>query len=347
MAIPFASPEPRHYFQFQTEADALDAHFDTRAVPQKTDDRLLLCSWNIANLGAQDRTPTGLRIIAHILSRFELIAVQEVNEEFRIFAKVVALMDGDYEYVMTDTAGNDERLAFIYDRSKVKPLHLFGELALRDWEFPKRDVDVRYRQGGEDKVQTFKKLKFRPFDRNPFIGSFGAGSIAFTLVNCHLYFGKFGNSTVLANREKYARRVMEIHALAKWADRRGKRRATYDRDIILTGDMNVPAMTPLDSAYDALVEFGMQPLDHPTKAGGTNLGNDKTYDQMAFAPGSIDRRIKDYGVFDFDNAVFAPLWQRLHAELSPKKAVSGFVAHVRHHISDHRPLWAALDISPA
>lgn len=345
MAIPFTSPQPRHYFRFQSESDRLNAHFAHRAVPAKQAGRLLLCSWNIANLGAQDRTPTALRLIAHILGRFELVAVQEVNENWRTLAHVVEQLDGDYDFIMSDTAGNDERLAFVYDKSKVAPLQMFGELALRDWEFPKRDVPVRYRKNGVWHVDVFDDLRFRPFDRNPFIGTFSAGRIAFTLVNVHLYFGKFGNSSNANNRLKYARRVMEIHALAKWSDRRLNRTATYDRDFILTGDMNVPAMTEEDSAFDALIEFGMKPLNYTTKVGGSNLGNDKTYDQMAFAPGAIDRRIRDYGVFDFDKAIFSPLWERLSVEMSKSAAVSMFARHVKHHISDHRPLWAQLDIT--
>lgn len=345
MAIPFAAPEPRHHFQHQSELNRLNAHFAHRNLPDKAADRLLLCSWNIANLGVQDRTPTALKLIADILRRFELIAVQEVNEHWRTFANVVGLMGDEYDFIMSDTAGNDERLAFVYDTSKVQPLQMFGELALRDWEFPKRDVPVRYRQDGEWHVDVFSDLRFRPFDRNPLIGTFGAGEIAFTLVNVHLYFGKFGNSTNAENRAKYARRVMEIHALVKWADRRLDRASTYDRDFILTGDMNVPTMTPEDSAYAALIEFGMQPVDFTTKIGGSNLGNDKTYDQMAFAPDTIEDRIRDFGVFDFDKAIFAPLWDRLNDEMSKSDALKLFVRHVKYHISDHRPLWVQLDIA--
>ncbi len=304
-----------------------------------------MASWNIANLGAQDRTENALKVISNILKRFELIAAQEINEEFRTFERVVSMMGSKYDYIMTDTAGNAERLAFVYDKSKVTPLNLFGELALRTHEFPKRTVRVPFRKGGVDQEQVFEKFRFAPFDRNPFIGTFSAGTIAFTLVNCHLYFGSFGNSTKESERKKYARRVLEIFALSKWADRRANRKATYDRDIILTGDMNVPAMTEDDPAFKALTEFGFQPVEFPSKVGGSNLGNDKTYDQMVFAPGTIANLIKSSGVFDFDNAIFASLWDKLRAEHPKAKAVREFAKHVRHHISDHRPLWAELDIS--
>ena len=82
MAIPFKEPEPRLMYASQNEIDDLDAHFSLRDVPQSQDNRLLIATWNIANLGAQDRPPRALRVIAHILSRFDLIAVQEVNDNY-------------------------------------------------------------------------------------------------------------------------------------------------------------------------------------------------------------------------------------------------------------------------
>ncbi len=347
MAIPFRKPDPPYRFKSPYEIAALDAHFAHRKVPQRRDGRLLLASWNIANLGVQKRTPSALKIIAHVLKRFELIAVQEVNEKFRTFAKIVELMGPHFDYVMTDTAGNAERLAFVFDKRKVTPTNLFGELALRPREYPKHTVKVRYRENGEDKIDIFPSHRFVPFDRNPFLGSFRAGKVDVTLANCHLYFGKFQDSKKREERERYARRVLEIFALAKWAGRRVNKDATYDKDIILLGDMNLPSMAEDESTYRALVKFGFLPLDyvnHTTKTGGSNLGNDKTYDQMAFAPGPIRRRIKGFGAFDFDKAVFSGLWEKLSDEMSPKRALSRFNSHVKYHLSDHRPLWVELKI---
>jgi hypothetical protein len=244
---------------------------------------------------------------------------------------------------MTDTAGNAERLAFVYRTGKVTPMNLFGELALRPINYPKRTVKVRWKDKGVPKVDTFPKLRFVPFDRNPYIGSFRSGKIDFVLANVHLYFGKFQNSRTRAQREKYARRVLEIFTLAKWASGRLKKQSTYDKDIVLLGDMNVPSMDPKESTYKALVGLGWQPVKYVTKTGGSNLGNDKTYDQMTFAPGSIGHRIKNFGIFDFDKAVFKPLWNKLKLSLSHTKAISKFNAHVKHHFSDHRPLWVELD----
>ena len=341
---PFESPTPRHRYRISSEKAAITRFFRKRNVPRSTNGRMLLATWDIANLGAQKRSPGALQLIAHILKRFDLIAIQEVNDDFRNFERVLNHMGRDFDFVMSDTAGNNERLVYVYRASKVWPTNLYGELALRARNFPTRIVPVRYRVGGRAKVDR-RRTKFTPFDRNPFITSFEAGNVDFTLVNCHLYYGKVENSKHVADRKKYARRVLEVYTLAKWANDRHKKRTSYDRDIVLLGDMNVPAMEKSDPTYRELKRFGWKSVDYVSKTGGSNLGNDKTYDQMTFAPRRAGRRVKNRGVFDFDNAVFAPLWDRLKQELPRERAISRFNQHVKHHISDHRPLWVEVDIT--
>ena len=111
MAIPFPEPEPELRYNGTTERAALDAHFATREVPTSRNGRLLLASWNIANLGVQGRPRRSLNLIAHILSRFDLIAVQEVNDNFRTFQSIVRLMGDCFDFIMSNKAGNSERLA--------------------------------------------------------------------------------------------------------------------------------------------------------------------------------------------------------------------------------------------
>ena len=289
-----------------------------------------------------------------MLSRFDLIAVQEVNDNFTTFEKIVRDMDGDFDFIMSDKAGNAERLAFIYRKDKVVLDKLWGEVALNKNEYPKRTVTAHYRENRQQKSQKFTKFPFTPFDRNPYIGSFRCGNLGFVLANVHLYFGAFQNSRSEKNRRKYARRVLEIFALAKWAKRVSSGKNAWDRDIILLGDMNIPNMEKNEATIKALKSFGWSSLDYvsnqtignqPTQlshVGGTNLGNDKTYDQIAFAPSSLSGKISSSGVFDFDNAVFRSKWDDLSDELSPRKATSMFARYVKFHISDHRPLWVEL-----
>ena len=354
MAIPFKEPNPSYRYSSVIEIEALDAHFDAREVPVSRDGRLLLATWNIANLGAQKRPPRALPIISHILSRFDLIAVQEVNDNFKTFEKIVEGMHGDFDFVMSDKAGNAERLAFIYRTGKVELDKLWGEVALNKNEYPKRTVDVHYRQGGRDQVQTFRNHRFVPFDRNPHVGSFRVDKLGFVLANVHLYFGAFQNSTTEKKRLKFARRVLEIFALSRWANRVSSGGNAWDRDIILLGDMNVPNIERNEATIKALKQFGWLSLDYVSNRsigtnatqlshiGGSNLGNDKTYDQIAFAPTQLRGKVSTSGVFDFDNAVFKSKWEEISTSMSHTKAIKLFSRYVKFHISDHRPLWVEI-----
>jgi endonuclease/exonuclease/phosphatase family metal-dependent hydrolase len=352
MAIPFAKPTPALRIRASSEIRSLNNHFTQRGVPKPTDNRLLLASWNIANLGVQKRTAGAQKVIAHILKRFDLVAVQEINDNYRQFTDIVKKMGPGYDFVMSDTAGNDERLTFVYNVNKVFPGQLFGEIALRPREYPKRDVKVHYRESRQDKVQTFKKMRFVPFDRNPFVGSFSCGKVDLVLANVHLYFGAFQKSSNEKKRMKYARRVLEIFALAKWARDRSSGGNAWDKDIVLLGDMNVPNMSDNEATINALEEFSWRAIDlyksglastnSLTRIGGSNLGNDKTYDQIAFAPTSLRNRVISHGVFDFDGAVFGSKWKSLSSANTHARAVKEFNQYLRHYLSDHRPVWVEI-----
>tara|TARA_Y100001970_G_scaffold294369_1_gene451890 strand:- start:38997 stop:40073 length:1077 start_codon:yes stop_codon:yes gene_type:complete len=353
MAIAFPEPKPPLQINSNMEIDALNSHFLTRSVPASNNHNLLLASWNIANFGAQSRSVDALKVIAFIMKRFDLIAVQEINDDYRKFTKTVELMGDEFDFVMSDTAGNTERLAYVFNRRKVKLGKLFGEVALRPRIYPKRDVKVHYRQNRQNKVQVFKGLRYTPFDRNPFIGSFSCNDLEFVLANVHLYFGKFQQSSKESDRLKYARRVLEIHALAKWAKERLKSGNAWNKHIVLLGDMNVPNMRNNEATIKALREFSWTAVDlykgsylakteKLTRVGGSNLGNDKTYDQIAFAPTDLKSKIKSHGVFDFDAVVFRDKWGELTSRHSHASAVRAFNKYLRRYLSDHRPIWVEL-----
>ncbi len=144
MAIPFKNPRPNYIYDVNEEKLAVTNLFAERHVPTATPGKLLLASWNIANLGVQKRWPEALELIAHILSRFDLIAVQEINDRYKAFTEVVKKMGSDFDFIMSDPAGNNERLGYIYQKKKVTPANLFAELALRPREYPKRTVYVKW-----------------------------------------------------------------------------------------------------------------------------------------------------------------------------------------------------------
>ena len=339
----FPRPHPDFNYDLVTEKADLDSLFSERQVPRSRSGRLLLASWNIANLGEQKRDPKDLGLIAHLMSRFDLIAVQEVKSRLDHLTQIVDHMGSGYDWIVNDVAGNNERLAFVFNKRKVKPGRLFAEIAIPEKDFPSHTVVVPYLVKKQQRVDVFYKLRFTPFDRNPFIGTFESGAFNFTLVNVHLYFGSFKDSKKVAERAKYARRVLEVYTLGRWAGSRAKSSTTYDRDIILLGDMNVPVMSDDDAAYQALLRSGLKPLDAHSKAGGSNLDGSKTYDQLAITPGAVKNRTLGYDVFDFDNAVFKDKWEELELAHGFKGANPKFNKYVKFHISDHRPLWMELD----
>jgi hypothetical protein len=107
------------------------------AVPAKDSDRhLLLATWNIRDLtkNRNRRLAESLYFIAETLSRFDLVAVQEVNglEEWE---QIVDILGSNWAYIASDVAdtaggGNGERLTYLYDRRKVRFQNIAGEIVL-------------------------------------------------------------------------------------------------------------------------------------------------------------------------------------------------------------------------
>ena len=307
-------------YSVNREIGALKRHRRHRKIPDKNDKTILLASWNLCNLGdpKQERSEDDLELTSEMLRPFDLIAVQEIKEDFRPFEAVVNNLGADFDYVMTDRAGNNERLAIIYDKRRVERLQLAAELVILGRERP----TLTFKVSGKK-----LKQKFPGFNRNPYLCAFRADSFDFTLANVHIYYGAKSGA-------KFRRRVLEVYALARWAHRRVTKfgETTFDRDIILIGDFNVPKLAPDDKVARALRKFGMQTTLHSSFE-GTNLSGRDQFDQIAFHPGETKRRFTGKsGVFDFDKAIFRGLWGT--------RSKAKFHNYVRYHISDHRLIWS-------
>jgi endonuclease/exonuclease/phosphatase family metal-dependent hydrolase len=316
-----AFPKPSFAYTFNT-ADEIKAVRDYRkipgrAIPDKSSTTLLLATWNIANLGLQQREPGAYKIIAEMLSWFDLIAVQEVNDNLAGLRAIQAELPNKYRALFSDAAGNNERLAYLYDSTKVTLLEKVGEIA-------------------PDPVELkFVKLpgvtqKFEGFDRNPYIASFQAGAFRFQLVNVHLYFGDDSKAASIE------RRSLEAYAVARWADLRSKSKYAYAKDIIALGDFNLPKTQAGDPIYTALTKRGLELPQHSSEV-GSSIASDNHYDQLAFY---TDETQADFtgktGIFDYDGALFRKLWDT-HTRVQ-------FMAYMRYHISDHRILWSEFKI---
>jgi endonuclease/exonuclease/phosphatase family metal-dependent hydrolase len=313
-----AFEEPSFAFDYDlgNEIRALRSYRDTkpgRAIPRKAADRLLLATWNIANLGnpGQRRTDKDHSLIAEMLSWFDLIAVQEVNANLSGLRGVLSHLPEGYRAQFTDTAGNQERMTFVYDAARVTSLELAGEIAI-----PPAQHHFVHLPG--------IAREFTGFDRNPYAVAFRCGGFRFTLVNVHLFFG--GETT--ADLE---RRSLETFAVARWADLQGNSANAYTPDVIALGDFNMPKAVAGDPIFDALTARGLELPEH-SSAIGSSIASDNHFDQIAFFPGRTRGDFVELNVFDYDGALFADLWNaRPHTD---------FNAFMRFHISDHRLLWA-------
>lgn len=321
----FAKPDFEFGYDVATEIAGLRRWRDTqpgRKVPRKSADKhLLIASWNIANLGAQERRPQDHALLAEILSWFDLIAVQEVRENLADFDLLRAALPARYRALYSDAAGNDERLLFLYDSRKLALLEEVGEIALAPAE------------AARVKLPAVTEQRFDGFDRTPYFASWRAGeSFDFQLVNVHLYFGSFRNAEESARSMN--RRTLETLAVARWADQRRRSPFVPVKDIVVMGDFNLPRITPGDPIFDALTSKGLRLPMHTAQV-GSNLAGDKYYDQIGFFDST--RLMGGVNVFDFDGAVFPALWQ--------SRSEADFRGYVRYYLSDHRPVWCQLKLN--
>lgn len=259
-------------------------------VPRRTaSDTLLLATWNVRDFdsnkfGHGPRIAESLHYIAEVIAAFDLVAMQEVNEDMRPFEKVMDLLGPSWRYIATDVtegpSGNGERMVFLFDSNKVQFKHLAGEIVL-----PKSAL-----VDGEHQ-----------FARSPFLVRFQSGWFKFNLCTVHLYYGDDSGAG-------YQRRVAEIDAIAKFL----KKRADQDRqNYILLGDMNV--VSPDDETMKALRRHKFilpadLTLDNDELRWASNMGGGKHYDQIAFLVRKDELELasskKSAGVLNYYKAVY-------------------------------------------
>lgn len=318
----FPKPKVKYDYQVEHELRALRAHARDRGVPRRRQDRLLLATWNIANLGVQQRREEDYRLLGEICRWFDLVAVQEVNDDLEGLDALRGQLPKHYCALFSEASGNQERAAFLYDERKLQPLEKVGRLSIPPSQL-KRIKLPGVRQS------------FKGFDRGPYLAAFQARSFRFLLLNVHLYYGSESTKDI-------ERRSLETYAVAYWADHRRKSKHAFTKDIVCLGDFNLPMLDPADPIFKALTAHGLalrKPhlRDHLSVIGGTSLGGRKHYDQVAVFPGET-RELEAIDVFDYDNAIFRDLW------LSTRHTDKQFAAYCRYYISDHRPLWAEFRI---
>lgn len=314
----FPKPKFTHKVDLAKEIKAIRAYRNSKPdlqIPVSKPSNLLLATWNIANLGAQNRLESHLKLIAEMISWFDLVAIQEVKENSEDFQAIVKLLGAPFRFIFSDAAGNNERMAYIYNSTKVTVREEVAELAIPPSEFKNIKLPG---------VQE----KFDGFDRSPYLVSFSVKKFDFVLLNVHLYFGD-DNEAASINR-----RCLEAYCVGRWADLRSKSKYAFSKNVFALGDFNLPKIDEKDPVYKALVSKGLQLPDHTSKI-YSNLNDDKAYDQIAFLPG-MKSNIINHGIFPFDNVIFADVY---HGHTPAE-----FRGYIKYYLSDHRPMWMELDI---
>jgi endonuclease/exonuclease/phosphatase family metal-dependent hydrolase len=298
-------------------------------IPQKTAaGTLLLATWNIREFG-NNRRAESLHYIAEIISRFDLVAVQEVSADLTGLQKLMSLLSLNWDYIVTDStdgsAGGGERTAFIFDGSKIAFKKMAGEIVL-----PK------------DKLVD-GQLQFA---RTPFCVAFQAGWFRFNLTTVHIYYG----SSSGVDRQRMA----EIETIASFLSKRAKKE---DANYILLGDFNIVKSD--DETMQALEKNGFRIPDaikkHPTDLGGT-----KHYDQIAFnlkmesKMTVFSEKEQRAGAFNFTESVYTPqdvgIYQKYFSEgntqgKTAQQIEKYYLSSWRtFQMSDHLPLWVELKI---
>jgi endonuclease/exonuclease/phosphatase family metal-dependent hydrolase len=311
-----------------------------KAVPRRTaSDTLLLATWNVRDFdsnkfGQGPRLAESFYYIAEVIAAFDLVALQEVNEDMRPFEKVMEILGPSWRYIATDItegpSGNGERMVYLFDQDKVQFKHIAGEIVL-----PKSSL-----VGGADQ-----------FARSPFLVRFQSGWFKFNLCTVHLYYGD-------ASGEGYDRRVKEIDAIASFL----RKRAEADgQNYILLGDMNV--VSPDDATMKALKKNKFLlpadlTLDADLSRWVSNMGGDKHYDQIAFYVRKDELELgpsqNNAGVFNYYSAVYKPDEAETYYPLGkanqkwPAKAAKRATYYAKEwrtwQMSDHLPLWVELKI---
>ncbi|MCA9123552.1 MAG: endonuclease/exonuclease/phosphatase family protein [Planctomycetaceae bacterium] len=312
-------------------------------IPTKTvDERLLLATWNIRDFDKPaygERSDEAIYYIAEIISRFDIVAVQEVYKDLKGLNRVLKVLGGYWKYIITDMAGdgrgNKERMTFLYDSRKVSFGGLAGELVL---------PEVKIKENGKSKVVPAEQVW-----RTPFICGFKAGWSRFMLASVHILWG--------GGKAEPANRVEEINAVAEFLRKRTEDDTAWSRNLILLGDFNI--FSTEDETFKRLTNHGFTVPDK-LKEFASNAARNRHYDQIAFRvqPDRLDQT-GECGVFDFYEHVFTADDESLYisdmgpAYLKNSKGKPRTTAQKRtyyktnwrtHQMSDHLPMWVELKI---
>jgi uncharacterized protein YegP (UPF0339 family)/endonuclease/exonuclease/phosphatase family metal-dependent hydrolase len=306
---------------------------------------LLLATWNIREFGTSKyggRRDEAYYYIAEIISRFDIIAIQEVREDLSALKKLLTILGGYWDYIFTDVTegkqGNGERLAFLFDTRKVRFGGLAGEMVLPPFE--KKDPDT-----GQVIYEPVKQLV-----RTPFQCGFLAGWTNFILSTVHILYG--------SNAANDPDRIKEIESVAGTMAKKETNPYSWSNNVVLLGDFNI--YSPKDETYQAIEAAGFMVPKAIQDLPGSNVPKNKFYDQIAFRakPHQFESTGRA-GIFDYYQYVFTLAEEEVYAdemgkayhtnskgeEKSAAEKTTYYKTYWRtFQMSDHLPMWVEIKI---
>lgn len=216
-----------------------------RTIPAKKVDRnILIATWNIRAFGkytakwksvegdSPKRDFLSITSIAEIISRFDVIAVQEVKANISALKLTMKILGNNWGLILTDVtkgaAGNGERMAYIFDSRRVQLSGLASEIVVPKEQLKKIEQNALSEQ----------------FARTPYAVSFSSGKKSFILITLHILYGK-----------NAASRIPELKAIAKWLSKWGRDDNAYDKNLIALGDFNIEKRG--DLLHDTFISEGL------------------------------------------------------------------------------------------
>ena len=300
-----------------------------RVVPAKSATNLLIGTWNVrafdrvspvwrSAAGASPiRDLSNVLVIAEIVRRFDVVAVQEVRRSAQAFLAMMTVLGPGWAYLVTDVAGgragNSERLAFVFDTTRLRPSGLACELVV----------------AASDNAAVAPAVLTGQFARTPYAVSFARGRTQFTLITLHVAYG-----------QAPADRISELAGIAHWLRRWSRRGDAWGTNLIALGDFNIDRQG--DPLYDAFASTGLRPPD-PLNFVPRTVFDDPDpgaapdrrhfYDQIAWFTRSdgtprLSMGYRNAGMYNFAN------------NLIPADTTT----QLSWRISDHFPLWCELTI---
>ena len=306
-------------------------------IPEKTQDKnLLIATWNIREFDSKaygKRADEALYYIAEIVSKFDIVAIQEVRDDLEGLKRLKYFLGSWWEYIFTDknegTPGNHERLAYVYDTRKVQFSGLAGEVVIPPMK------------GRNKKYEPSRQLV-----RTPFVVGFQSSWFKFALCTVHILYGE--------NKKDTPARVKEIALLSDFLKSRMNDKYVLHPNLFLLGDFNI--FKPKNQTFKE-IERNFEVPEELKKLPSNAIKN-KHYDQIAFEL-DTPKPILNAGVFDFYQYVYKvedineyikEMGKAYNVTSQGKKRTQSskktyYKTYWRtHQMSDHLPMWIEIPI---